>query len=150
MFNYIIDIISVTFSHSKCAIKAIVWIVFPSPISSANIPLILFSCNVTSQSNPICWYSLNVCWIKNGIFVLTLEADRLTPVGWNFSAHWAAWVIIASSLSTTSYFPISFFCTIKNILSVLFSSVTIELDKFVETATLLSLSSTFSFLIIIN
>ena len=91
--------------------------VFPNPISSAKIPLILFSCKVTNQSSPMCWYSRKVCWIKKGILVLTVEADRFTPVGWNFSAHWAACVIIMSSESTTSYLPDSFFCTIIESLS---------------------------------
>lgn len=33
--------------------KAIVYIVFPSPISSAKIPLSFRSCSVASQFNPI-------------------------------------------------------------------------------------------------
>jgi hypothetical protein len=45
--------------------------VFPSPISSAKIPLSFLSNMVTNQSRPICWYSLNVCFKRNGIVVTT-------------------------------------------------------------------------------
>ena len=38
---------------AKYANNAIVWIVLPKPISSAKIPLILFSFNATSQFRPI-------------------------------------------------------------------------------------------------
>ena len=49
-----------SFFSIKCVIRAIVWIVFPKPISSARIPLRLLLNSDTSHSKPLIWYSLRV------------------------------------------------------------------------------------------
>uniref|UniRef100_A0A1A9ZAR4 Uncharacterized protein n=1 Tax=Glossina pallidipes TaxID=7398 RepID=A0A1A9ZAR4_GLOPL len=88
------------FTQAKCASRAIVCIVLPKPISSANIPLSLRSFIVTSQSRPICWYSRNVCFKRNGTGVTTFVDDNVLPLGCKLSAKAAASLIISSLLLT--------------------------------------------------
>jgi hypothetical protein len=44
-------------SPARCASNAMVWMVLPSPISSASTPFSRRSCIDTSQSSPARWYS---------------------------------------------------------------------------------------------
>lgn len=86
-------------SQANADIRAMVWIVLPSPISSARIPLSFLSCKVINQSNPMTWYSLNFLFSKNGILVLTQEFWREVPVGW---AELALAIAKSTSLSSHS------------------------------------------------
>lgn len=88
----------IPFSQARWAIVAIVWMVLPSPISSASMPLILLLCKVTSQSSPICWYSLNSFLSRKGTFVLTAEAFKVIPLGCKASAK-TAWSVKFCSTS---------------------------------------------------
>ena len=63
----------VPFSQARWANRAIVCMVFPSPISSARMPFSLFSYIVASQSRPTCWYSRRLCFSRKGIAVLTFK-----------------------------------------------------------------------------
>uniref|UniRef100_A0A0A9CXK2 Similar to PIE1 (PHOTOPERIOD-INDEPENDENT EARLY FLOWERING 1) n=1 Tax=Arundo donax TaxID=35708 RepID=A0A0A9CXK2_ARUDO len=74
-------------------------IVFPKPISSARIPLSLFSYIATNQSNPICWYSRRECLRRNGNFVRTFVVKKVLPVGCADLAAAAASAITSSFLS---------------------------------------------------
>lgn len=86
-------------SHASEERRAIVWMVFPNPISSAKIPLSFLSCKVISQSSPIIWYSHSFHFSKNGILVLTLEFWREVPVGY---AAFAFAMAASTSLSSFS------------------------------------------------
>ena len=58
-------------SQARWPRRAMVWMVFPRPISSARMPFSLFSSMATSQSSPMCWYSRSLCLRRNGTFVFT-------------------------------------------------------------------------------
>ena len=63
------------FSQARWARRAMVWMVLPSPISSARMPLSRFSCMVASQSRPTCWYSRRLCFSRKGTLVFTCKVQ---------------------------------------------------------------------------
>ena len=63
--------IKIPFSQANQASSPMVCIVFPNPISSAKIPFSFLSYIAAIQSRPMCWYSRNECFSKNGTLATT-------------------------------------------------------------------------------
>ena len=56
--------------RARWARNAMVWIVLPRPISSANIPFIFLLWRVYIQCIPNSWYSLSGCLISRGCLII--------------------------------------------------------------------------------